>query len=452
MTQVVILAAGKGTRMRSDLPKVLHTLANKPFVQHVIDTSLKLSASKVVLVVGHGAEHVRSALGNDALEYVEQKEQLGTGHAVAQALPAVNDESPVLILYGDVPLISETTLSLLLEGVSESSMALLTFTLDDPTGYGRIVRDNNGKVLAIVEQKDANDEQLKITEINTGVMAVSGKHLHQWLPNLSNKNAQSEYYLTDLIAMAVDASVAVNTTFAANEIEITGVNNRVQQAQLERAFQLQQAEQLLIDGVSLRDPSRFDLRGRLSHGTDCVFDINCVVEGEVTLGNNVTIDANCTIKNAIIGDNVTIKANSIIEDSVVNQDCVIGPFARLRPGTKLSNGAKIGNFVETKKAIIGEGSKVNHLSYVGDAELGKDVNVGAGTITCNYDGVNKHQTKIGDNSFIGSNSALVAPVNLAEGTTVAAGSTVTKDSDASQLVLARAKQKNLDGWIRPKKK
>lgn len=452
MTDVVILAAGKGTRMRSDLPKVLHKLAGKPFLQHVIDTVENLEEPKVTVVIGHGAAKVQAGVQGKSLSFVEQKEQLGTGHAVLQALPNINDDEAVLILYGDVPLIGIDTLVELKSKVSSQSMGLLTFNLEDPTGYGRIVRDDCARVVSIVEQKDANETEKQIREINSGVMAVLGKHLRKWLPNLNNDNSQDEYYLTDIIAMAVSDGLSVETVQPESELEITGVNNRLQQAELERAYQLISARALLTEGLHIIDPSRFDLRGHLSHGSDCAVDINCIFEGDCELGNNVTIGANCIIKDAKIGDNVEIKPNSIIEDSVIANSCVVGPYARLRPGTELAAKAKIGNFVETKKAAIGLGSKVNHLSYVGDAELGEGVNVGAGTITCNYDGVNKSKTTIKDGAFIGSNTALVAPVTVGKNATVAAGSTVTKDSEEDQLVLCRAKQRNLDGWQRPTKK
>jgi len=452
MTEVVILAAGKGTRMRSKLPKVLHTLANKPFLQHVVDTSLKINAKKITIIVGHGAEQVKSTVFGEGISYVEQLEQLGTGHAVKQALPEISKDKPTLILYGDVPLISAETLDTLLSLVSPSSMGLLTFNFDNPTGYGRIVRNEHGAVESIVEQKDASSDQLEICEGNTGVMAVMGTHLHQWLPKLSNNNAQKEFYLTDIIEMAVNDGISVKATFAKSELEISGVNNRLQQAELERAYQKAEANRFMENGLTICDPSRFDVRGSISHGHDCVIDVNCILEGQVTLGNNVKVGPNCVIKNALIADDVEIKSNSVVEDTHIGERCVIGPFARLRPGTELASDAKIGNFVETKKAKVGQGSKINHLSYVGDAELGLNVNVGAGTITCNYDGVNKSKTLIGDNVFVGSNSALVAPVSLAKDTTVGAGSTITRDSDEAQLILSRAKQRNLDGWIRPKKK
>lgn len=452
MTDIVILAAGKGTRMRSKLPKVLHKLAGKAFLQHVVDTSSQLSAEKIHIVVGHGAKEVQDSITGSNIRYVEQTEQLGTGHAVAQALEMLPDNRPVLILYGDVPLIQSSTLTALVGQVSERSMALLTFTLQDPTGYGRIVRNAENAITSIVEQKDANPEQLQINEINTGVMCVLGSHLKSWLPKLSNDNAQGEYYLTDLIEMAAQAGVDIKAEQPASELEITGVNNRLQQAELERAYQHQNAETLMEAGLSILDPKRFDLRGDLRHGEDCEIDINCIIEGKVEIGSNVSIGPNCLIKNSVIEDGVSIHANSIIEEAHIGSECNIGPFARLRPGTKLEHSARVGNFVETKKAHIGVGSKVNHLSYIGDAVVGNNVNIGAGTITCNYDGVNKSITQIGDESFIGSNSALVAPVSLSASTTVAAGSVVTSNSDEGQLVVARSKQRNINGWRRPVKK
>lgn len=451
MLDIVILAAGKGTRMRSSKPKVLHTLAGKAFVSHVIDRAHELCADAIKVVVGHGAEEVAQQLSAPNIDFVQQTEQLGTGHAMQQVLPLLQPDSTVLILYGDVPLIKTATLKNLCEKVSDTSMGLLTVTLANPSGYGRIVRDN-GTVVAIVEQKDATNAQLAISEINTGVMAVKGKHLLSWLPALSNDNAQGEYYLTDIIAMAGIAGVSVETASPGSESEVMGVNNRQQQAQLERIYQAEIADQLMVEGLTLLDPARFDCRGKLVTGSDCVVDVNCVFEGHVTLGNNVTIGANCYLKNCTLGDSTEVLANSIIEDSVLAGDCHIGPYARLRPGTQLEEGAKIGNFVETKKACIGKGSKVNHLSYVGDADVGAGVNVGAGTITCNYDGANKHKTEIGDGVFVGSNTALVAPVTIASGTTIAAGSTVTRSSQEGQLIVARARQRNIDGWVRPTKK
>jgi len=451
MLDIVILAAGKGTRMRSSKPKVLHTLAGKAFVSHVIDRARELKADGVKVIVGHGAEEVEACVAAPGIEFVRQTQQLGTGHAVQQVMPLLTAESTVLILYGDVPLIKTATLEALCQKVSDQAMALLTVTLNDPSGYGRIVRDN-GAVVAIVEQKDATADQLAITEINTGVMAVKGHHLLEWLPALKNDNAQGEYYLTDIIAMARNAGINIETASPETESEVMGVNNRLQQAELERIYQQDLANQLMVDGVTLLDPARFDCRGKITAGEDCVIDINCVFDGDVQLGNNVRIGPNCLLKDCRVGDNTQILANSIIESSDVSSGCNIGPFARLRPGSKLEENAKVGNFVETKKTIVGKGSKINHLSYVGDAELGSGVNVGAGTITCNYDGVNKHKTQIGDSVFVGSNTALVAPVVIASGTTIGAGSTVTRNSKDNQLVVARSRQVNIDGWQRPVKK
>lgn len=451
MLHIVILAAGKGTRMRSDIPKVLHTLAGRPLVAHVIERARELEAGRIQLVVGHGAEAVEQQLAAPDLGFVLQAEQLGTGHAVQQVLADIEPDSRVLILYGDVPLIKTATLTNLVAAVGDSAMGLLTVNLADPDGYGRIVRDDQGAATAIVEHKDASAEQRAITEVNTGVMAVKGAHLHQWLPQLSNSNAQGEYYLTDIIALAVANGVTVTTTQPGSEAEVMGVNNRRQQAQLERCYQAELAGQLLDDGVTLLDPARFDCRGSVTAGSDCVIDVNCVFEGEVVLGNNVEIGPNCYLKDATIGDNTVIHANSVIEESRLAAGCSVGPYARLRPGSSLAEGARIGNFVETKKATIGAGSKVNHLSYVGDARVGAGVNVGAGTITCNYDGVNKFQTVIEDDVFVGSNTALVAPVTIARGTTIGAGSTITHSSEPGQLVVARGKQRNINGWQRPKK-
>ncbi|VUD63896.1 Bifunctional protein GlmU [Thalassocella blandensis] len=453
MLDIIILAAGKGTRMKSDKPKVLHTLAGKPFLQHVIDRARELKASNIYIVVGHGADQVRQCIGSaDDIEYIEQTEQLGTGHAVQQVLPYLNDKAKSLILYGDVPLIATKTLESLLACADDKTLGLLTVTLDDPTGYGRIIKNGEGQVLAIVEQKDADVEQLKIQEVNTGVMAVHGQHLQQWLPKLRNDNAQGEYYLTDIIAMASKVDVEVKTAAPQKISETFGVNNRQQQAELERFYQQEFAAQLMQEGLNLMDPARFDCRGSLRFGKDCSIDVNCVLEGDIVLGDNVSIGPNCHIINATIGTNSEIKSHSIIEDAELHNDVTVGPFARLRPQTLLSAGAKVGNFVETKKAVIGKGSKVNHLSYVGDADVGENVNIGAGTITCNYDGANKFKTKIDDGVFVGSNSALVAPIHIEENATIAAGSTITQNVKAGALSVARTRQKNIDGWQRPKKK
>ena len=448
---IVILAAGQGTRMRSELPKVMHKLAGKPLLQHVIDTAGQLLPQGIHVVFGHKGEVVRAGIQSEEVNWVHQAQQLGTGHAVAQTLESIPEDAQVLVLYGDVPLTSKDTLQRFLND-SGSQLGILTVNLDDASGYGRIVRNSNGQVLAIVEQKDATEEQKQIREINTGIMSVPAYYLKTWLPLLSNQNAQGEYYLTDIVAMAVAQNLAISTTSPASLAEVEGVNNRVQLANLERAYQRLQAEHLMLNGATLLDPARTDVRGTLTTGQDVIIDINCIFEGEVILGNNVKIGPNCVLRNAVVGDDVTIEANSLIEDSRVGNGAAVGPFARLRPGTELGEKAKIGNFVETKKAKIGNGSKVNHLSYVGDAVVGRQVNIGAGTITCNYDGVNKFQTTIGDNVFVGSNTALVAPVELGEGVTIGAGSTVTKDVGSNQLAIARGKQRNIDGWQRPSKK
>jgi len=457
MLDIVVLAAGKGTRMKSSLPKVLHPIAGLPLLSHVLNTAVSLGEQdsddhQLHVVIGHGADLIRQKMGSEGILYSEQTEQLGTGHAVQQVAGLLRDEAITLILYGDVPLIREATLEKLIATVSEESMGLLTIELDDPSGYGRIVKDAQGSVRAIVEQKDANAEQLALCEVNTGVMAVKGKHLKQWLPKLSNDNAQNEYYLTDIIAIARQEGIEVITEHPVDEMEVLGVNNRQQQAELERYLQEHIATQLMAEGVSLLDPFRFDCRGNFEAGEDVVIDVNCVFEGDVCLGNNVHIGPNVCITNSVIGDNVVIKAYSHLEDVLVRENCEIGPFARLRPGTELAKGAKIGNFVETKKSLIGEGSKVNHLSYIGDTIIGKKANVGAGTITCNYDGVNKFATTIGDGAFIGSNASLVAPVSIGDNATVAAGSTITKNVDSQELAVARGKQRNISTWQRPVKK
>lgn len=451
-TEVIILAAGQGSRMQSALPKVLHKLAGRPLVQHVIDRVRKLGDSLIHVVVGHGAEQVKEQLADANVQFALQSEQKGTGHAVAQALDNVADDSRVLILYGDVPLTRPETMAELLALVNEQQIGLLTVNLEDPTGYGRIIRDQHGKVLAIVEQKDANPKQLAIREGNSGILALPANLLKSWLPQLKNNNAQGEYYLTDVIEMAVAHGVNVAPLQAACEQEVQGVNNRIQLSTLERWHQAQQAEQLMLAGCTLLDPARVDVRGELTTGRDITIDINVIFEGEVTLADNVHIGPNCLIRNATIGAGAVIEANSVIDSALVGAQCSVGPFARLRPGTELAAQAKVGNFVETKKAKIGEGSKLSHLSYIGDAEVGAGVNVGAGTITCNYDGVNKFKTTIGDGAFIGSNTALVAPVNVGARATTAAGSTISKDVAEQQLSVARAKQRNINGWQRPQKK
>ncbi|MBR9868544.1 MAG: UDP-N-acetylglucosamine diphosphorylase/glucosamine-1-phosphate N-acetyltransferase [Oceanospirillales bacterium] len=449
---IVILAAGQGSRMKSSLPKVLHTIGGKSMLQHVIDSAMTLENSRSHIVIGHGAETVESALSGQSVQFALQAEQLGTGHAVAQAMPNISDNGVVLVLYGDVPLTRPDTMAQLVKIAERGQFGLLTVNLTDPTGYGRIVRSDAGDVVAIVEHKDASEAQRAITEVNTGILALPTALLREWIPLLSSNNAQGEYYLTDIIAMAAEQGVRIQAIQPATEQEVQGVNNRLQQAELERWYQRCQAEALMLEGVSLADPARIDVRGEVSVGHDVAIDINVILEGRVEIGDNVTIEANCIIKDSVIGSDTHIKANSLLDQAVVADHCDIGPFARLRPGSHLASNAKIGNFVETKKAHIGEGSKVNHLSYIGDAQIGVGVNVGAGTITCNYDGVNKSTTEIGDGAFIGSNSALVAPVKIGSGATVGAGSTITKEIKADQLAITRAKQTNLNNWPRPVKK
>ena len=448
---VVILAAGKGTRMKSDLPKVLHPIAGRPMVQHVVDAAGALDPDNTVLIYGHGGDAVRQAVTGSRLQWAEQAEQLGTGHAVAQALPHL-EEDVVLVLYGDVPLIQPQTLRDFVARVDDQSLALMTLTLDDPSGYGRVIRDGDGKVRRVVEQKDASDEEKAVREINTGILACTRRFLNDSLPRLSNSNAQGEYYLTDLIAMAVDSGMEVVTEQPGHAWEVDGVNDRVQLARLERVYQRVRAEALMRAGVTLLDPDRLDIRGNLQCGQDVTLDINTVLVGDVVIGDRVTVGPNCLIRNARIGSGTHIEANSVVDGAVVGEHCQVGPFARLRPGTELAARAKVGNFVETKKAYVGEGSKVNHLTYIGDSRIGKGVNVGAGTITCNYDGVNKFQTVMKDGAFIGSNSSLVAPVTIGENATVGAGSVVTKDVPDQGLAVARGQQRNIQNWSRPEKK
>mgnify|MGYP003662949102 FL=1 len=448
---IVILAAGKGTRMRTQTPKVLHTLAGKPMVQHVLDTASGLQPDRTHVVIGHGAEQLREALADTAVQFAVQAEQKGTGHAVAQALEQLGS-GKVLILYGDVPLLQRDSLRELLAQVDEQHIGLLTVTLDDPTGYGRILRNDAGHAVAIVEQKDASSAQLAISECNTGIMAMTSAQLKRWLPKLSAENAQGEYYLTDVIAMAADEGIKVCTAQPATAVEVEGVNNRAQMARLERAYQQQLAEKLMVQGVALADPARLDVRGRLTCGHDVFIDVGCVFEGDVELGEGVRIGPYCVIKNSTIGAESVVDTHSVIDGTVAAGLNQIGPFARLRPGTRLAVKAKVGNFVETKNADVGEGSKINHLSYVGDARLGRDVNVGAGTITCNYDGANKHHTEIGDNAFIGSNTALVAPVSVGKGATVGAGSTIAKDVTDYALAVTRGRQLEKIDWLRPSKR
>lgn len=447
---VVVLAAGKGSRMKSSIPKVLHPLAGKPLAQHVVDTARQF-ATDITLVIGHGADRVREQFNDQPVRLVLQEDQLGTGHAVAQALPDLPRSGAVLVLYGDVPMIRPETLARLAGHVSDRSMALLTVNLDNPAGYGRILRNGDGQVQAIVEEKDTNDAQKAIGEVNSGILAAPAWMLHDWLPRLGNDNAQGEYYLTDLIAMAVSEGIAVETTQPASLEETLGVNDRIQLSQLERYYQRTEAERLMLSGATLRDPDRIDVRGEVTVGSDCEIDINVVFEGRVELGRNVSIGPNVMLRNVRIGDGARIESHTVIEDSVLEAGVIVGPFARLRPGNHLNERAKIGNFVELKKAQIGPGSKVNHLSYIGDASLGEASNVGAGTIVCNYDGVNKHPTRVGSGVFIGSNSTLVAPVTIEDGAFIGAGTVLTKTAPAEKLTLGRSRQVTIENWKRPEK-
>ena len=447
---IVILAAGQGKRMHSNLPKVLHPLAGKALVLHVIDTARSLVPQTLCVVYGHGGEAVRRTLDAPDLAWALQEPQLGTGHAVQQALPHLSGEGTTLILYGDVPLIQAETLKRL-EHAAHGALAILTVELADPSGYGRIVRDDAGRVLRIVEQKDSTVEELRIGEINTGIMAMPSALLGQWLGRLSNDNSQHEYYLTDIVSMAVDSGLPIRTVNPGHEWEVLGVNSKVQLAQLERIAQCCSAEQLMEQGVRLADPARFDVRGELICGRDVFIDINCVFEGRVELDEAVEVGPNCVLKNARIGAGTRLAAFTHIEDAVVGPDGRIGPFARLRPGAELAGDVHIGNFVEIKKSTIAAHSKVNHLAYIGDATIGSRVNVGAGTITCNYDGVNKFRTIIEDDAFIGSDTQLVAPVTVGRGATLGAGTTLTRDAPPDTLTVSRAKQLSIPGWKRPVK-
>lgn len=447
---IVILAAGQGTRMKSSLPKVLQPLAGRPLLAHVLDTANALQPAAIHVVYGHGGDAVRAAFAEAELQWVLQAEQKGTGHALAQAMPQIPDTATVLVLYGDVPLISAATLHSLATA-GQQGLALLSVVLDEPMGYGRVLRTAQGAVERIVEQKDAQPQELEVREVNTGFMAAPASALRAWLAGLNCDNAQGEYYLTDCIGASVQEGKAVQALQASDVVETLGVNDRRQLADLERKLQRRLADECMGRGLHLADPARFDLRGALQFGQDCSIDVGCVLLGEVHLGADVHIGPHCVLENVHIGDGSRIEAFSHLSGAKLAEGCTVGPYARLRPGTQLERKAKVGNFVETKKALVGEGSKINHLSYVGDATLGRDVNIGAGTITCNYDGVNKHQTEIGDGAFIGSNSALVAPVRIGRGATIGAGSTISRDAPEEALTVARARQKSLFGWQRPKK-
>ncbi len=450
--EVIILAAGKGTRMYSDRPKVLHEIGGSSMLHHVINAARTLSPAGIHGVIGFQAQQIQDAFaGQTDINWVLQTEQLGTGHAVQQALPGLADEGIVLVLYGDVPLVSTDTLLTLLASVGAAAASVLTLQTPTPTGLGRIIRDPGGSVTAIVEEKDASAEQKAITEINTGIMAIRMPFLRDALSRLNNNNAQGEYYLTDIIAIANDKGLGVHAVPARNAHEVMGVNNRLQLAELERIYQYRRAAALALAGATVADLHRLDVRGELDCGRDNSFDVNVILHGRVKLGDNVRIGPNCYIRDTEIGDDVTIEANSHIVGARIGSGSVIGPFARLREGTELVEKVKIGNFVETKKTVMGKGSKANHLSYIGDSQIGESVNVGAGTITCNYDGVNKHRTVLEDGVFIGSNTALVAPVTVGRQATVAAGSVITNDVPAEELAVGRGKQRNIPGWKRPQK-
>jgi bifunctional UDP-N-acetylglucosamine pyrophosphorylase/glucosamine-1-phosphate N-acetyltransferase len=449
---IIILAAGQGTRMKSKRPKVVHRVAGRPMLQHVVDTSLLLEPDQVLVVVGYESGQIRESMKGQGLGFVEQAQQLGTGHALAQCLDHLNEGNDVLVLNGDGPLVRVETLQDLLGHASGSSVCILSFLPEDPDGYGRIQRNDEAKVIAIVEQKDASAEQKKIRESYSGIVFIEGSKLRFLVEKLNNNNAQSEYYLTDVVKHAVTDGLDVSATICADAEEVRGINNQAQLAEVERIYRRRLAGELMQQGVKLYDPVRVDIRGKLQAGCDVEIDINCVFEGDVKLGDNVRIGANCVIRNSSIGANSVILPMTTIDGAIIGRQVSIGPYARIRPGTECDDGVKIGNFVETKKAKIGTGSKVSHLSYIGDTDMGSDVNVGAGTITCNYDGFNKSKTIIEDQVFIGSGTQLVAPVTLAKGTTIGAGSTITRDTPADKLTLTRSKQVSLDSWKKPTRK
>ena len=451
MNTAIILAAGQGTRMNSQTAKVLHKVGNKSLLQHVIDASHPL-VNSINVIIGHHSESVKKTTSNDGINWVNQKEQLGTGHAVQQAIPHINDNSICLILYGDVPLIKTETLQILTDKAESSGFSLLSVMMENPFGYGRIIRDSNNSILSIVEQKDASKDELQVREINTGIMAIRGSILKKYLKELEPNNSQGELYLTDIVEKAVKDNVNIASFICESVAEVMGINDKNQLSQAERAYQQNKASDLMSKGLTIMDPKRFDCRGELSFKDDCVIDVNVVFEGDNDLGKNVLISPNCIIKASKIGDNTHILANSIIENAVIGSNTSIGPFARIRPETKIGNHSKIGNFVEVKKSSIENNSKVSHLSYIGDSKIGNDVNVGAGVITCNYDGINKFQTEIKDGAFVGSNSQLVAPVTIGKNATIGAGSTITQNTPDGQLTLSRNKQSTISKWKRPLKK
>ena len=447
---IVILAAGKGTRMRSDLPKVLQPLAHKPLLGYVIDASMSFNPNQLIVVYGYGGDQVQKTFSSQHIQWVEQKEQLGTGHAVMQTIPLMKEEGSTLILYGDVPLIDQTTIQRLIQK-GQKNLAVLTFTKEDPKGYGRIIR-KGGQIQKIVEEKDCDTAQKNIKEINTGIMCAPNHLLKNWIQRLTNQNAQKEYYLTDIVGLSIEDNIEVFSESADNEVSITGINSKFELATMERNYQLMTAKKLMDEGVTIMDPSRIDIRGEVIAGQDVTIDVGCIFEGKVVLGNHVKVAAYSHIKDSVIGDHTLIEPYSHIVESEVGKHCRVGPFARLRPGTKLQHHVHIGNFVEIKNSKVNDETNINHLSYIGDSFVGKSVNIGAGTITCNYDGANKHPTTIEDDVFIGSNSALVAPVKIGKGATIAAGSTITKDAPPGELTVSRSKQTSIAGWTKPKKK
>ena len=451
MNTAIILAAGQGTRMKSQTAKVLHKVGSKCLLQHVVDAASD-HVETINVIVGHNSQSVKGAIKESKVNWVLQDKQLGTGHAVQQAAPLLNDDSTCLILYGDVPLIQSKTIEELLIKARTSGFSLLSVVLDDPSGYGRIIRDTNGLIQSIVEQKDASERQQNVKEINTGIMAIKCSLLKKYLNELKPNNAQGELYLTDIVESAVKDNVNIASFVCENASEVMGINDKKQLSQAERFYQVRLAEDFMSSGLTIMDPSRFDCRGGLTFGNDCTIDVNVVFEGDNVLGNNVLISPNCIIKDSKIGDNTSIFPNSIIENSIIGSSTTIGPFARIRPDTNIGDHSKVGNFVEIKKSTIKNNSKVSHLSYVGDSKIGDDVNIGAGVITCNYDGANKHQTEIKDGAFIGSNSQLVAPVSIGKNATIGAGSTITQNAPDNKLTLSRNKQSTIDKWKRPKKK
>ncbi len=448
---IVVLAAGKGKRMRAGLPKVLHQLAGIPLLEHVVNTARKLNPNRIYVVYGNGGDLVRKEMAHLPVEWVEQKEALGTGHALQQVLPHLNPDDQILVLYGDVPLISHQTLDSLLSNTPRNALGLIVAELENPSGFGRIIRNQTGNIVAIVEEKDASNDQRKIKEINTGILTTTATHLHEWLPRLSNNNAQKEFYLTDIVSMAVQEGFFVGGIMPKDAVEVRGVNNLIELAMLERHYQYQKACELMLEGVIIVDPYRIDVRGDFSAAPGVCIDINAVIEGKVTIGSNTTIGPNVVLRNVQIGENVKIEANSVIDGAYIEEGSSIGPFARIRPGTHIDKNVRVGNFVEIKNSYIGESSKTPHLSYIGDTRIGQHVNIGAGVITVNYDGATKNTTIIKDYAFVGCDSQLIAPVIVGEYAYIAAGSTITQDAPPKQLTVARAKQRSIEGWV-PKSK